>query len=139
MTHTILAVGIAIERDEKKCWLRAKATGVLTLAELVTFIKTARSSDELRMWPMIFNGDDATTDMKDEDVDGVVAIVEHAIATTGTRAHVAVVTRDDRLFRWMLLYEERCAEKGARFMRAFRQHPDAERWLEIVSDARNFR
>jgi hypothetical protein len=29
--------------------------------DLVTFIRTARSSDELRMWPMIFNGDEAST------------------------------------------------------------------------------
>lgn len=139
MANTISAVGIAIERDEKKCWLRATATGVLTLDELITFIRTARSSDELRMWPMIFNGDDATTEMKDEEVDRVVDIVQQAIALTGMRAHVAVATRDNRLYRWMLLYEERCAEQGARFMRVFRQHPDAERWLEIVSDARNFR
>ena len=132
-------MAIVIERDEKKRWLRARASGVLTLDELVTFIRTARNTEELRMWPMIFNGDEASTNLNDEDVDGVVAIVQQAIATTGMRAHVAVVTRDDRLFRWMLLYEERCAEKGARFMRAFRQHADAERWLEIVSDARNFR
>jgi hypothetical protein len=132
-------VAIVIERDEQKRWLRARAAGVLTLDELVTFIRTARSSDELRMWPMIFNGDEASTTLNDEDVDGVVDIVLQALATTGPRAHVAVATRDDRLYRWMLLYEERCAEKGARFMRVFRQHPDAERWLEIVSDARNFR
>ena len=132
-------MAIALERDEKKCWLRATATGVLTLDDLTTFIRTARSSDELHMWPLIFNGDDATTDMKDEDVDGVVDIVMQAIAMTGMRAHVAVATADNRLFRWMLLYEERCAERGARFMRVFRQQPDAERWLEIVSDARHFR
>jgi hypothetical protein len=139
MANTIRSVAIAIERDEKKRWLRAKATGVLTLDELATFIRTARTSAELRMFPMIFNGDDASTDMKDEDVDPVVAIVLQAIATTGMRAHVAVATRDDRLYRWMMLYEEKCAEKGARFMRVFRQHEEAERWLEIVSDARNFR
>ena len=132
-------MAIVIERDEQKRWLRARATGVLMLDELVTFIRTARSSDELRMWPMIFIGDEASTTLNDEDVDGVVNIVLQALATTGPRAHVAVATRDDRLYRWMLLYEERCAEKGARFMRVFRQHPDAERWLEIVSDARNFR
>ena len=130
---------ITLERDNARRWLRAQVRGHLTLNELLTFLRTARSSDELRMWPMIFNGDEASTNLNDEDVDGVVAIVQQAIATTGTRAHVAVATRDDRLFRWMLLYEERCAEKGARFMRAFRQHADAERWLEIVSDARNFR
>ena len=132
-------MAIVIERDEPKRWLRARATGVLTLDELVAFIRTARSSDELRMWPMIFIGDEASTTLNDEDVDGVVTIVLQALATTGPRAHVAVATRDDRLYRWMLLYEERCAEKGARFMRVFRQHPDAKRWLEIVSDARNFR
>ena len=132
-------MAIVIERDEKKRWLRARATGVLTLDELVTFIRTARSSEELRMWPMIFNGDEATTTLNDQDVDGVVDIVQQAIATTGPRAHVAVATRDDRLYRWMLLYEERCVEKGARFVRVFRQHSEAERWLEIVSDARYFR
>ena len=132
-------MAIVIERDEQKRWLRARATGVLTLDELVAFIRTARSSDQLRMWPMIFNGDEASTTLNHEDVNGVVDIVLQALATTGPRAHVAVATRDDRLYRWMLLYEERCAEKGARFMRVFRQHPDAERWLEIVSDARNFR
>jgi hypothetical protein len=139
MANTILAVAIAIERDEKKSWLRATSTGVLTVDDLITFIRTARSSDEFRMWPVIFNGDDATTDMKGEDVDRVVDIVMQAIAMTGMRGHVAVATGDDRLFRWMLLYEERCAERGARFMRVFRQQPEAERWLEIVSDARNFR
>jgi hypothetical protein len=117
-------VAIVIERDEQRRWLRARATGVLTLDELVAFIRTARNSEDLRMWPMIFNGDEASTTLNHEDVDGVVDIVLQALATTGAaRAHVAVATRDDRLYRWMLLYEERCAEKGARFMRVFPAAP----------------
>ena len=72
-----------------------------------------------------------------EDVDRAVAVVKHAIDTTGMRAHVAVATSDNRLYRWMLLYEARCAEIGVRLVRVFRQCDDAERWLDIVSAARN--
>jgi hypothetical protein len=35
-----------------------------------------------------------------------------------------------------LLYEARCAEAGVRVIRIFRKLEDAERWLEIVSAAR---
>ena len=124
-------------RDEQKRWLRVKCVGVLTLDELLNFLRTARSSLELRMWPMMFDGDEASTDMTAEDVLSAAAVVQDAIETTGMRAHVAVATSDDRLYRWMLLYEAKCADIGARVVRVFRQHDDAERWLEIVSAARN--
>ena len=124
-------------RDEQKRWLRVKCVGVLTLDELFNFLRTARGSVELRMWPMIFDGDEASTDMTAEDVLRAVAVVQHAIETTGLRAHVAVATSDDRLYRWMLLYEAKCADIGVRLVRVFRQRDDAERWLEIVSAARN--
>jgi hypothetical protein len=130
-------VAITFARDEGKRWLRAKAAGVLTLDELLVFLRTARSSVELRMWPMMFDGDTASTDMTDEDVASAVAVVQRAIDTTGMRAHVAVATSNDRLYRWMLLYEAKCAEIGVRLVRVFRQHDDAERWLDIVSAARN--
>jgi hypothetical protein len=131
------AVSISVERDERRRWLVAQATGDLTLDELSTFIRTARASEELRMWPMIFVGNDASTTMTDQDVEQAVAVVARALATTGARAHVAVVTNDDRLYRWMLLYEAKCADIGVRLIRVFRQYDDAERWLQIVSAARN--
>jgi hypothetical protein len=130
-------VAITIARDEGKHWLRAKAVGVLTLDDLLAFLRTARSSQELRMWPLMFDGNGASTDMTDDDVARAVAVVRHVVETTGSRAHVAVATRDDRLYRWMLLYEAKCAEIGVRLVRVFRQQDDAERWLEIVSAARN--
>jgi len=89
------------------------------------------------MWPMIVDGDAATTDMSDEDADRAVAAVTDVVATTGLRAHVAIATGDDHLYRWMLGYETRCAQAGIRIIRVFRRAPDAERWLEIVSAARN--
>ena len=130
-------MAITIARDEGKHWLRAKAVGVLTLDDLLAFLRTARSSVELRMWPLMFDGSGASTDMTDDDVARAVAVVRHAVETTGPRAHVAVATSDDRLYRWMLLYEAKCAEIGVRLVRVFRQQDDAERWLEIVSAARN--
>ena len=130
-------MSITVERDEKRRWLVATANGVLALDEVTTFIRTARASEELRMWPMIFLGNGASTNMTDQDVDQAVAVVARALATTGGRAHVAVVTNDDRLYRWMLLYEAKCADIGVRLIRVFRQHDDAERWLQIVSAARN--
>jgi hypothetical protein len=130
-------VAITIARDEGKHWLRAKAVGVLTLDDLLAFLRTARSSQELRMWPLMFDGNGASTDMTDDDVARAVAVVRHVVETTGPRAHVAVATSDDRLYRWMLLYEAKCAEIGVRVVRVFRQQDDAERWLEIVSAARN--
>jgi hypothetical protein len=137
MAATIPHVAITLVRDEGKRWLRAKAVGVLTLDDLLAFLRTARSSVELRMWPLMFDGNGASTDMTDDDVARAVAVVRHAVETTGPRAHVAVATSDDRLHRWMLLYEAKCAEIGVRLVRVFRQQDDAERWLEIVSAARN--
>jgi len=130
-------VAISVVRDEQKRWLRVKCVGVLTLDELLNFLRTARGSVELRMWPMIFDGDEASTDMTAEDVLRAVAVVLHAIETTGMRAHVAVATSDDRLYHWMLLYEAKCADIGVQLVRIFRQRDDAERWLEVVSAARN--
>jgi hypothetical protein len=92
----------------------------LTLDELLGFLRTARSSVELRMWPLMFDGDKASTDMTDDDVARAVAVVQHAIETTGMRAHVAVATSDDRLYRGMLLYESKCADIGVRLVRDFR-------------------
>jgi hypothetical protein len=130
-------VPITLERDAARGWLRARGNGTVTLDELLKFLQTARASQELRMWPMLFDGTAASTNMTEADVDRAVSVVIAAVAASGPRAHVAVATDDDRLYRWMLRYEARCADAGIRLIRVFRQMPDAERWLDIVSAARN--
>ena len=35
------------------------------------------------------------------------------------------------------MYEIQCAEIGVRFIRVFRHRLDAERWLDVMSAARN--
>jgi hypothetical protein len=35
-----------------------------------------------------------------------------------------------------LMYEIKCAETGVRFVRTFRQRPDPEQWLDVMSAAR---
>ena len=74
--------------------------------------------------------------MTDADVDQAVAVVRIAARQKQRRAHVAIVANDDQLYRWFLLYETQCAEIGVRVIRIFRQLDDAERWLDIVSSAR---
>jgi hypothetical protein len=67
-----------------------------------------------------------------------VHVVRRALADEGLRAHVALVTSDDALYRWALEYEVRCAELGVRVIRTFRQRADAERWLAVLSTAGRF-
>jgi hypothetical protein len=128
---------IEVVRDERRRWIAVRATGCVTIGELLTLIKTARAALEDRMWPMLFDGRSATTDASEADVDAAVAVVR-ALEPQGPRGHVALVADDDVLYARLLLYETKCAALGIRLIRVFRQLPDAEHWLTIVSDARHF-
>jgi hypothetical protein len=72
------------------------------------------------------------------DIEKAVFAVRAVSAREQQRGHVAIVADDEALFQWLLAYETRCAEFGVRVIRAFRQLDEAERWLEIVSAARDF-
>ena len=126
-----------VRRDDAHRWIVVRATGVLTLSEILRVIHTARAAVEHQMWPMVFDARSATTEMTESDVERAVEAVRDA-RVRGPRGHVSLVADDDALYARMLLYEARCADIGVRVIRAFRQLPDAERWLEIVSAARHF-
>jgi hypothetical protein len=74
--------------------------------------------------------------MTTADAELAVAAVQKTVAQGQQRGHVALVADDDALYRWFLLYETECMKIGVRVIRVFRQIEDAERWLEIVSAAR---
>src|SRR5205085_4959694 len=120
-------------QERRRRWLIARATGVLAIDETLNFIRTARVDVELQSWPLLFDASGGTTTMRDDDLAGAVAIVAAAIRTGQRRGHVALVADDDELYGWLLKYEMACAEVGAPIIRVFRQRPDAEHWLEIVS------
>jgi hypothetical protein len=130
---------IDVIRDDQRRWIYARATGCITVDELLTLIATARADVEHRMWPMLFDGRSATTTASEEEIDGAVEAVRQAARIQGLRGHVAIVADDDVLYARVLLYEARCADIGVRVIRALRHIPDSERWLEIVSAARHFR
>jgi hypothetical protein len=130
-------VPITVERDRQRSWLIATATGVISIEEIVHLLRTARPSVDLRMRPMLFDASAATTSMGDEDVATAAAIVREAYAATGPRGHVALVTDDNRFYAWLLMYEIQCADAGVLFIRVFRQRPDAEQWLSVMSAAQN--
>jgi hypothetical protein len=128
---------ITVERDPARRWLVVTATGEITIDDLLELLRTARAPIELRMWPMLFDATGATTSMTAEDIDRAVELVRTTIASTGPRGHVALVADDNSSYSALLMYEIRCAEIGVRFIRVFRQRSDAERWLAVMSAARN--
>ena len=130
------AVPITVTRDVPRRWLLARATGSLSIDDVTEFIRTQRAPLELRMWPLIFDARACRTTMTTADVDKAVEIVRTVSEQRHQRAHVALVADDDGLYAWFLDYERRCAAIGVRIIRVFRQHEDAERWLEIVSASR---
>ena len=128
---------ITLTRDAARHWLRARANGSLSIDAVIDFLRTARAPIEFRMWPLLFDARGCTTTLTAADVEAAVAIVRKATEERQQRAHVALVADEDALYRWFLDYETRCAGMGVRIIRAFRLIDDAERWLEIVSAARD--
>ena len=132
-------MAITVDRDDARCWFRVRADEEIGIDQILALLRTARASTATQMWPMLCDLRGATSRMTEGDVEAAADVVRRALATAGPRAHVAIVADDDPLYRWMLAYETRCAALGVRTIRVFRQLPDAERWLEIVSAARNLR
>jgi hypothetical protein len=91
-------VPIAVEHDERRRWIIAIASGVLTLADVITLIRTARASVEYRMWPMLVDAQTATTDMTEADVERAAEAIQRAARAEGPRAHVALVAHDDIVY-----------------------------------------
>ena len=132
------AVPIDLDRDLSRGWLVARVAGVLTIEELIGFLKTARADLDTRAIPLLVDATAATTSMKATDVDTAVQVVKSVVAAQGMRAHVAVFVTDDALYRWLLAYEVACTAIGVRVIRVFRQRVDAEQWLTILSTAGRF-
>jgi hypothetical protein len=131
-------VPITVTRDRTRRWIVARLTGTISLAEMLTFIKTERATVDYQMWPLLLDARSATTDATEEDVAQIVGAVREAVARHGTRGHVAIVADDDVFYARMLLYEMECGAIGVRIIRVFRQLKDAECWLAIVSVTQNF-
>ena len=127
---------IQVETDPHHNWLLATATGVISIEMVLELLRTARAPIDRRMMPMLFDASSATTSMTEADVTAAVDVVRRA-NSSGARGHVALVTGDDRFFAVLLIYEIQCADAGIRSIRVFRQRGDAERWLEVMSAARN--
>jgi ribosomal protein S28E/S33 len=129
-------VPLAVTPDEGRRWVVVRATGVVTLGEILHLMQTARADLRYRMWPMFVDARGARTNAVDADVEAAVATVRHVVAREGARGYVALVADDESFFARMLLYEARCAQIGVRGIRTFRQAADAEKWLAIMSDGR---
>ncbi len=131
---------IVVTIDERSRRVSARATGVVTLAEIFQLAATARAPVERREWALLFDARGATTEETEASVASLVERVKALVAAEGgPRGDVALVADDDQLFAICLLYETRLEEMGFRIARVFRQLGDAERWLDIMTSARRFR
>jgi hypothetical protein len=130
---------IAVTHDKRQRRLDARATGVLTLDEILSFIRTARAPVEYRDCPLLFDARGATIHESAENVEPVIHEIQSAAAREhGVRSHVAVVADDDALFRFCLAYEARLIAAGLPVVRVFRERTDAEQWLTTMANTRRF-
>jgi hypothetical protein len=132
-------VPLTVAQDNRRGWIVVRGHGTLDFAEIVRLIGTTRAAVEHRMVPMLFDAQEVTGSLSDEDIERAAEAVREAVRRGGPRGHVAIVAPDDGVYAGMLRYETRCADNGVRVIRVFRQLPDAEQWLEVVSAARNLR
>jgi hypothetical protein len=132
-------MAITLERDIPRRRFLARATGVLTIADAVAFLRTARGDPEIATWPLIFDARGTTTTVTTDEVESVVDATQEVRGTsTIPRGHVAIIADDDRLFERFCLYETRLFAMGIRIMRVFRDCDQAERWLEVMHATRYF-
>ena len=80
--------------DEARRQIVATATGVLTLAELREFVRTARVADR-RHWSLIFDLTLAEMPISTAQVQGLVDAVGSAVKDEGRRGPVAIIAPDD--------------------------------------------
>ena len=100
-------------------------------------INTARASVATRMVKLIFDAREASGSMSPDEIGQVVDALEAAMNIGGRRGHAAIVVSDCVVYQAMLDFESRCAVIGITWVRVFSGLPDAERWLRIVSAARD--
>ena len=138
LPHHLPEMAVVVHADIQKRWIRVRVTGSLSLDDVLGVMKTARADVEHQMWPMLVDARGAANRLTAADIDTIVLAVQASIRTQGMRGHVGLVADDDALYQQLLRYETRCSEIGVRVIRAFRQLPDAERWLDLLSATRYF-
>lgn len=89
------------------------------------------------MVPMIFDAREASGSMSPDEIGQVVDALEAAMNIGGRRGHAAILVNDRAVYQAMLDFKSRCAAIGITWVRVFSGLSDAERWLRIVSAARD--
>jgi hypothetical protein len=130
---------ITLERDIPRRRLLARVTGVLTIAEALDFLRSARANPGFETWPLIVDARGATTTLTPDEVESAVDAVKEIRRTSVIPwGHVAIIADVDRMFERLCLYERRLFEIGIRIVRVFRDCDEAERWLEVMHATRYF-
>jgi hypothetical protein len=125
---------IAISRDDARARLTAVASGELTLAELVAFIKTERAGPLVR-YALLFDLRAATMNFTQQHVGALADVVGSIKVRFGERAPVAIVASSDPVFGLMRMYQTLCEIGGVQDIGVFRDLLAAEVWLSTSKRA----
>jgi hypothetical protein len=120
-------MAIAIQADDDRHVLVATATGELTLAEFLDFLRTARVG-ERRDWPLIFDATSATSSITGGQVQALADSVGSSVKREGARAPVAIVASADAMFGLFRMYQTFCEHQGV-IIQVFRTRDEADVWL----------
>jgi len=125
---------IAISRDDERARLNAVASGDLTLAELVAFVKTERTGP-LMHYALLFDLNAANLTITGQQINTLAAEVGSIKIRGGLRAPVAIVAASDMAFGLMRMYQTLCELAGVNNIGVFRDVTGAEVWLSTSTPA----
>lgn len=119
---------ITVDRDDERRRLVARATGTLTVAELVEFVRTERTGN-LSQYQLFFDATTATARATPQDARLLAhQVITDSARTGGVRGPVAIIA-NDALLDLALAYEALCHGAGLHVIRVFRSIEEAEQWL----------
>jgi len=127
---------ISVERDLGHQHIVATASGPVSLALLLEFVRTVRVGDERRR-PLLIDARTATFEMTQEDLRDVIApAMGHLRAVDGDRAPVAIIVNDGAAFKTARRFETLVSAQGVAHLAVFREMDTAEQWLAGIVDPR---
>ena len=121
---------ITIDADPARNLLIARASGELTFACFVEFIRSARTG-ERDAWSLLFDMTGATSSITAEQIRSLAVNVGSVLRNEGMRGTVAIVADSDVLFGMMRMYQILCEQQGVSVIHVYRERREAEAALGI--------
>jgi hypothetical protein len=118
---------INVMHDDGRRRTTAVATGSLSAADILAFVRAHRSGDH-RAYRLLFDARSADPQGRLQDLERVAAEVTGDAGAASSRGATAIVATD-RALELARVYESLCAGAGLHHIRVFQRVEQAEAWL----------